>query len=89
MITYITDENKLIFDNNIFYFYSTKNKTIAHLMNNQIDKLSKDFNIIAIDIEFMKSSIKRFSLEQLPTLIYFDNGNETKRITGIKKLTEK
>lgn len=69
----------------VIYFYTTW--MIYHKkMMIVFDKIEKKYNQIdymAIDADYFKGLCKRFLIESVPTIIFFKNGKEVKKIDGL------
>jgi hypothetical protein len=84
---FLSSEKNFKFEKDtVIYFYSSNiNFPISKLIFNVIDavEIELNINITCADLFYFKNFHKRFNLTELPTIIVFKNGLETKRITGI------
>lgn len=87
---FLTSEKDLkISTKQIIYFYSSNmNQLISNLMFNLLNivrKTHKDINILCIDILNFKSFRKRFEIDEVPTLLIYNNSVVNKMV-GIPTL---
>lgn len=72
-------------DISILYFYSNWmpfNKKMISILN-KMEERYKDASILAIDSDKFTSICKRFEINSIPTVIFFKNAKEIKRINGV------
>ena len=84
---FVTEESQLELNNNIcvVYFYSNWmpfHKKMLSILNKMEDNY-KDIKHLSVDVDQFKTIIKRFNIESIPTVLFFKNGKEVKRIVGI------
>ncbi len=84
---YITDEKEIDFNEGkvVLYFYSDWmpfNKKMLNMLA-KMEEEHTNIRHLAINVDHLKLSIKRFDLESIPTVLLFNNGKEIKRITGV------
>ena len=81
-------ESELLLDNNIIYFYSSEFNCFS--FRDIFDYLSKinSEKIICIDLFNFNSFYKRFSINEVPSIIIFNNGEEVRRVSGISSLKD-
>lgn len=80
---FITDEKEIrIPTNGVICFYSSQNEFILNkLLFNFLLRI--DNNVFCVDLSSFKTSIKRFNVKQIPTIILFENDVESARAVGI------
>lgn len=79
---FITSENDFILVYNIIYFYSSD-------LNFPYDELYPfvcNKNITCVDLCLFKTFCKRFSIQEVPTLLVFKDNKEIKRLAGMSQL---
>ena len=84
---FIIRENEIELNNGIcsVYFYSNWmpfHKKMLSILDKMENKY-KDIKHLAIDIDQLKTVVKRFDIESVPTTLIFKDGKEIKRIVGI------
>ncbi len=84
---FIIQENEIELNNGIcsVYFYSNWmpfHKKMLSILDKMENKY-KDIKHLAIDIDQLKTVVKRFDIESVPTTLIFKDGKEIKRIVGI------
>jgi len=84
---FLTSEDELILQEKlqVLYFYASW-MPYHKKMQTMIFKVAKkypDIDFFAIDVDYFKSFIKRFSVESIPTVLILNNGKEIKRINGL------
>ncbi|CAB4197045.1 TrxA Thiol-disulfide isomerase and thioredoxins [uncultured Caudovirales phage] len=84
---FISEEKDLNFQSKItlVYFYASWmpfNKRMLNLLKNIENKYS-DIVFFAVDVDYFKAFCKRFSVNSIPEIIIFVDGNEKCRINGI------
>jgi hypothetical protein len=85
---FITDEKEIkIPTNGVLCFYNSSNEFI---MNKLLFTflLQINNNVFCVDLNQFKSSIKRFDIKEIPTVILFKNDVESARAVGIIKEEE-
>jgi thioredoxin-like negative regulator of GroEL len=86
---YLTQENDLNLNHKFacLYFYASwmPFHKKMHTMISKIEDKYKEYDIVfyAIDIDFHKSFLKRFSVESIPTIVIHANNKEVNRTCGI------
>lgn len=85
---FLTKEHDLVFPNNgLLYFYDSQNSFPQDSLLVNILSESND-DIIGIDLAWFKTMVRRFNLEQTPTIIVITGGVESKRISGIPSISD-
>lgn len=84
---FVTDESELKLDCDIavLYFYANWmpfNKKML-LMLSKIEEKNKNIIFYGIDTDVYKNLCKRFSVEEIPTIIALTYGKEIKRVKGV------
>ena len=73
------------YKHSVFYFYASwmpfHKKMLVVL--NKLEKKYKFLNFYAIDVDNLRKLCKRFSVENLPTVLIMLNGKEKRRITEL------
>lgn len=78
---FLTQENDLVVQGSqIIYFYAT---WMSFYDNNFSILNSLQNCVIAIDVDYCKSTCKRFTIISIPTTLILLNGQELKRIHGL------
>jgi thiol-disulfide isomerase/thioredoxin len=84
----LTNENdisQLLNTDIILYFYRSDDILLYDMMQPILTELNKSNEIVGIDITAFISTIKRFTIQEVPTILFFQDGAERKRISGIPK----
>lgn len=83
---FITHEDDIKLDRlHVLYFYASWMPYHKKMMI-MIDKIEQKYkNIVfsAVDVDFFKSTCKRFTITSVPSVIIFLDSREIKRITGV------
>ena len=84
---FATDESeiKISSENLCFYFY-TNWMPFQKRMKSMLEKMEekyKDTKFIAIDVDFFKTSCKRFKIQSVPEIILYVKCKEVKRLNGL------
>jgi thiol-disulfide isomerase/thioredoxin len=84
---FATNENEIEekHENKVLYFYATWmpfHKKMM-IMIEKIENKNKNIHFIAVDVDHFKSSVIRYSVESIPTIILFNKNKQLKRITGL------
>jgi len=74
------DEFRLKSNRNIIIFYSENNFLLSFLIK-KLEHLNE--GILFVNVSVFKNFIKRFDVKNAPTIIFFKNGREKKRITDV------
>lgn len=84
MISIVNESNINISENQILYFYSSWMPFHKKMMS-MISSMEETYKIkfVGIDVDFFKNLCKRFDVKSVPMLIFFKNGEEKKRISGV------
>lgn len=87
---FLTNEKDLIVNKDtVIYFYSTnKIDPTIEMTFDILNKLDDGYNIMCIDVGFYKNMCKRFDIKEIPTILFFSNGAEIKRIVGIPSMSD-
>jgi hypothetical protein len=88
MIQFLTDENditSILKTDTIIYFYND-NQLLNEMMQPILSILNQTNEIVGIDTEAFNKTIKRFDIKEMPTILFFAAGRETKRISGISDI---
>jgi len=82
----LNNENDFkIYDKKIIILFYSHEDFILKILSS---KYKNNHDVVAVDITHFKSFIKRFDLKSTPTLIFFKNGKERKRITNVILINE-
>jgi thioredoxin 1 len=60
----------------------------CRMLEPNLDELSKEFNVLKIDIDQFRNLTDSFNIMSVPTMILFDNGEVVKQDVGYKSLDE-
>jgi thioredoxin 1 len=59
-------------------------KMMVPVLNEVAEEMDGKVTIAKVDVDAQKSTAARFGIRSIPTMILFRNGQEVKRITGVK-----
>lgn len=79
------DEVEINHDLKVLYFYAPWmpfHKKMM-IMIEKIESKNKDIKFIGVDVDYFKSSVKRYSVEFIPTVILFNKNKQLKRLNGL------
>jgi hypothetical protein len=87
---FLTNEKELVInkDTIIFFYSPDKTNPTIEMTFDMLNKLDDTFNIMCIDVSFYKKMCKRFDIKEIPTILFFSDGKETKRIVGVPDTSE-
>lgn len=60
----------------------------CRMLEPNLDELSKEFNVLKIDIDQFRNLTDSFNIMSVPTMILFNNGEVVKQDVGYKSLDE-
>jgi hypothetical protein len=81
---FITEEKEIkVPTNGILCFYSSTNEEILNKLLFTFLLRTNENNISCIDVDYFKTSLIRFNIKQIPTIVLFKNDVESDRAVGI------
>ena len=60
----------------------------CRMLEPNLDELSKEFNVLKIDIDQFRNLTDSFNIMSVPTMVLFNNGEVVKQDVGYKSLDE-
>ena len=79
------EEIEKVHEFKVLYFYATWmpfHKKMM-IMIEKIEAKKPYINFCAVDVDYFKSSVKRYSVESIPTIILFNKNKQLKTLNGL------
>lgn len=81
---HLVNEELISLKENIFILFYNRNYPFIDL----VYRILNNSNSLCIDIQQFPKTIIRFNIKSAPTLIFFKNGKEKKRVSGVIEMCD-